>query len=353
MITRQISEQLARHPRTHMFWNPVRQLRRLRDVGVGEFDTWVGERPDGKLELIRVGRGEAAVELLLNEAAVAEATADVAGVVDLLWTARTGAEELTLAYAWSEDHELAYPLDLRWLLRSFIALAKTVGGLHKAGYLHGDLKPEAIHWAEDPAQLQLWDLRMAQQPGERRFDAFSARFAAPEQVAGGALGFDADVYALGVMLYSLFIRDRFPSIILPKGGAIGAPARKGAVQQAALSPITAIGAFEHEEAGIDDVFYAPNEQMQMNAPPIQAKMRALPAPPAARSDNQTILGAKILFAMELERVVRRTADIGVAKELLAVIETATAQKPAERFEDGDAFAAEVAKLLTLAEELAG
>ena len=75
-------------------------------------------------------------------------------MIDLLWTARTGEEELTLGFRWSEAFELAYPLDLRWLLRAFIALSKAVGAMHQSGNLHADLKPEAIRWAEDPEALR-------------------------------------------------------------------------------------------------------------------------------------------------------------------------------------------------------
>ncbi|MGE0711991.1 MAG: hypothetical protein AB7N76_20440 [Planctomycetota bacterium] len=336
MLSRALSEALAEHPRRGLFSDPLRGLRRVRALG-GELETWVGERPDGSLELVRRGAGEAALELLLNEVRAARAVQEP-GLARLLWTARGGDEELLLGFGWRAAHALAYPLDLRWLLRSFIALARAVAALHRAGLVHADLKPEAVLWAEDPQDLLLWDLRISQAPGPRAFDAFSARFAAPEQVAGGELGLAVDVYALGVMLYSLFIRDRFPAIILPKraGGGAAGP------RQAALSAITAFGSLDEEPppaANLSDTFI-----------PIQEMQQQVGPPPRPR-DDQAILGAKILFAIELERVMDRTADIGVAKELLAAIERATAQKPAQRFPDAAAFAEELAKLLALAEEV--
>ncbi len=365
MLSRELREALDRHRRAGMFWNPTRELRRVGTLPTAEFEVWVGERPDGAVELVRSGAGPAAVELLLNEVAVAREVGH-RGLPRLLWTARTGDEGLALGFAWRSSLPLTYPLDLRWLLRSFIALARAAGALHGAGWIHADLKPEAVSWSEDPDQLLLSDLRMAQRPGPRRFDAFSARFAPPEQVARGELDFSADVYALGVMLYSLFIRERFPTILMPAGSTAGAGPT---AQQAALSPITSLGALLEE----DEPYAPPRKKggppvarqmmaQQMLEPivpqmlePIAQQNFAPPPPPLSAAsggqDAQAVLGAKILFALQLDRVVRRTADIGVAKELLAVIERATAQKPADRFQDANVFAEELAKLLALAEEL--
>lgn len=349
MLSKAVRDALAAQRRAGLFWDPRRKLRRIETRSSAEFEVWVGERSDGGQQLVRVAHGQAGLELLLNEVEVAQAT-EHKGLSRLLWAARTGEQELTAAFRWRQSVELAYPLDLRWLLKSFIALGHAVAALHRAGWVHADLKPEAISWSVHPERLLLSDLRMAQEPGPRRFDAFSARYAAPEQVAGGTLDPTADVYALGVMLYSLFIRDRFPSILVP---AVGATQHPGRPQQAALSPITSMGLLE------DEVEYAP-PPANKGGPPnlmVQQAMLPPPPPPPVRSgggdDGQAILGAKVLFAMQLQRVVQRTADIGVAKELLAVIERATAQKPADRYPDAEAFAAEIAKLLALAEELVG
>jgi len=347
VLSREIEAALAEHRRTGFLYNPLSDLRRLSTFQVG-LPTWIGQRSEGSFELVREAGGEVALELLLNELRVVQSVDDPS-LPRLLWTARTGAEGLKVGYAWRAVHKLTYPLDLRWLLRSFIALAKSVAVLHRANLLHADLKPEAVSWAEDPQQTLLWDLRMAQAPGPRAYEAFSARFAAPEQVAGGELSPSSDVYALGVMLYSLFIRDRFPAILLPKGGGAGPPSKIGP-RQAALSADSVVCLFDEDE-GTDfgpDVFRANNV-----GPPIPMQM-AMPKPrgpaaPRSSSDRQAILGAKILFALELDRVLQRTLDIGLAKELLAVIERATAQKPAERYQDAAAFAEALAKLLVRTE----
>ncbi|HHO51429.1 MAG TPA: hypothetical protein ENK18_11260 [Deltaproteobacteria bacterium] len=320
MLTRELEARLRRHRPVRWWWRPLRSLRRVRAVSEGDLFTWVGQRPRGTRELVRHARGEAAVELLLNELDVLSRLGELEGLPPLLWSARPGSEELMAGLAWSERHELVYPLDFRWLLSSFVRLAEIVGAIHDRGWLHGDLKPEAVHWSADPLQTLLWDLRLAQEPGEPKFEAFSARYASPEQVAGDPMLFSSDVYALGVMLYSLFIRSRFPSILMPR-----APGPAGIEDAgASLSAITAIGAFDDEEMPL---------------------ARAVPAPPSARGDDQTILGAKVLFAMELDRVMRRTADIGIGNEVIAIIGCATSQKPADRYPNGAVFAAELEAIL--------
>lgn len=292
----------------------------MHTVSSGDLQTWIGQRPRGEWELVRWACGEAAIEVLLNELDALSHLRDLEGLPQPLWSAQLSAEVLAASVAWTERHELVYPLDFRWLLRSFVRLAEIVGSIHDRGWLHGDLKPEAVRWSADPQQTLLWDLRLAQEPGEPKFEAFSARYASPEQVAGDPMLFSSDVYALGVMLYSLFIRSRFPSILMPRGA--GPAPTEGA--GAALSAITAIGAFDDEEVPL---------------------ARALPGRPSPRGDDQTILGAKVLFAMELDRVMRRTADIGIANEVIAIIERATAQKPSDRHPNGAVFAAELEAIL--------
>lgn len=324
MLPIAMEERLRAHPRCGVLWRPLRDLRRVRTVDGGEdFQTWVGERGDGSRELIRRAVGEAALELLLNELDVVAAVSHPA-LAKVLWTARSGPEELVVAYRWREERALAFPLDLRWLLRAFTALCRAVHALHEAGFVHADLKPEAIAWGEAPDDLILWDLRLAQRAGPRRFDAFSARYAAPEQVTGGDIDPRTDVYALGVTLYSLFIRGRFPPILVGGGGGGAGPVGT------ALSPITCFG----------DLGAAPDATGGV-------------ASTSGERDVQATLGAKLVFEAELERVIRRNTDIAVAAELLRLIEQATALKPSLRHAHAGALATATAALLALAEEVGG
>lgn len=311
MIPREQRKVLEAHREPGFFWDPRKGLRRVKTLDA-EVESWIGEREDGARELVRRAQGEAALELVLNELEVLGAVKHAA-LPAPVWTARTGQEELTVALGWRPERELLFPVDLRWLLRATIAACKAVQALHQAGWVHGDLKPEALCWEDDrPEGVLVWDLRIAQRPGPRRFEAFSARTAAPEQVLGGDVDPRTDVYALGVTLYSMFIRGRFPAILTP-AGATSAPGPGGAT----LSAITCFG----------------------------------PGGDTTPGDNQATLGAKVLFASELDRVIRRNTDIAVASDLLRLIEKATAQKPADRFGDAGALAEAVARLLAKAEEL--
>ncbi len=338
MLSKAIRDKLDQHRRPSMLWNPRRKLRYLKAMPRSEFRSHIGERPDGQLELVRQANGEAALELLLNEIDVAQRV-EHDNLAKHLWIARTGREALTVGSEWLIEHKLSYPLDLRWLLRSFVAVCRAVAALHEAGVVHADLKPESICFAEEPGELLVWSLRMAQEPGPRRFDAYSARFAAPEQVSGGDLGFHSDVYALGVVLYSLFIRARFPSILVPKSKGVG-------------SPSTTI-----PPGGFAEITARPKLSAATNLMALDF-LDPGPGRPGAggqgsgKGDTQAVLGAKIYFAHELERVMTRTANIGVAKELLAVIERATEQKAVDRYADADVFAGEIQRVLDLTEEIA-
>ncbi len=312
-------------PRLGWWGGRLRGLRRVRSLEQDVVTAWVGERPDGARELVRRGWGEAGVEQLLNEldalgalGAAGPGPGGAGGVVRPLWVGREGEAGLVVALPWVVERALEHPLDLRWLLRAFVAVARAVGALHRAGWVHAGLTEDALRWGPGPDDVAVWDLRWAQRPGPRRFEAFSARFAAPEQVTGGALGPQADVYALGVLLYSAFHRGRFPTILVPQGRA-GAHAT-----EAALSPVTVFG--PGGEAWADEGEAAP--------------------------DVQGTLGAKVLFATELERVVRRNTDIALAAEVLRVIERATELEPERRHADALALADALSALLARAEELA-
>ena len=316
MLPKSVREPYLAIPKAGWFSNPLKDLRRLEVLDHGLIETWVGERTDGSQALIRTANSQSGLRLLLNEWEVGRA-ASHENLGSPAWAVRSRQQQLDLGTPWGPRLTLTYPLDLRWLLRSLIHLSRAVSAMHHAGYIHADIKPESVRWTDDPQHLILFDLRLAQPPGPRRFEAYSARYASPEQIAGGELTWASDVYALGGCLYSLFIKQRFPQILVPDA-APEAPVPER------LSAITAF-------AGPSPTFSSSFE--------------------AAELDTQGILGAKVLFSMELERVKQRTEDIGIADKLLAVISKATAPKPEERYPDAEALAAALAELLARAEEL--
>ena len=86
-----------------------------------------------------------------------------------------------------------------------VALA-TAGGLaalHDAGYLHGDVKPSNVGFAED-GSAKLLDFGLARLAAGEQFPAGgTAAYLSPELLAGRPAAAADDVWALGVVLYEM------------------------------------------------------------------------------------------------------------------------------------------------------
>ena len=102
-------------------------------------------------------------------------------------------------------------LGLRERLRLFRHACEVVSYAHGKLIVHLDLKPSNV-WVTDEGEVKLLDFGIAQhltQDG-RAVDStvvtrrlLSLNYAAPEQIGGESLDVQADVYALGVLLYQL------------------------------------------------------------------------------------------------------------------------------------------------------
>jgi serine/threonine-protein kinase PknK len=108
------------------------------------------------------------------------------------------------------------------LLRACLDTADQLTTLHRAGILHGDIKPENIILKPDGSGT-LVDLGLAVEFGERGALAkgFTPAFAAPELVAGGPLTLRTEVYSLAATLLRVFAhRNLEDSVLVAKVHAI-------------------------------------------------------------------------------------------------------------------------------------
>ena len=106
--------------------------------------------------------------------------------------------------AWADERRLAVPARLEL----FLQVLDAVQHAHERGVLHRDLKPSNILVTEE-GRILLLDFgvaRLLQRPSTltRAFgQAFTPRYASPEQQRGADLTPATDIYSLGVVLYEL------------------------------------------------------------------------------------------------------------------------------------------------------
>lgn len=103
--------------------------------------------------------------------------------------------------AWCDGRSLK----LRQRIELFVAICDAVSYAHSRGVIHQDIKPSNILvTADGKTQLLDFGLSMLASDGkDRRRLAVTSGYCAPEVMTGASLGFGADVYALGVLLYQL------------------------------------------------------------------------------------------------------------------------------------------------------
>src|SRR5215469_5106954 len=96
--------------------------------------------------------------------------------------------------------------DLRNKLRIALELARALAFIHSEKIIHRDLKPENVHIALN-GQVKLMDFGIAKREGldltRTGLMVGTPYYMAPEQVTGGPLTAQADVYSFGVLLYEL------------------------------------------------------------------------------------------------------------------------------------------------------
>jgi serine/threonine-protein kinase len=97
------------------------------------------------------------------------------------------------------------PAQALWFIRQ---TAEALAALHRAGWLHGDVKPDNI-LASLQGHVTLLDLGFASRAGatdDQQPLVMSPAYAAPERLAGhGVITSAADIYSLGATLFELLV----------------------------------------------------------------------------------------------------------------------------------------------------
>ena len=111
----------------------------------------------------------------------------------------------TLRRRLRRDYHLDIPTAV-WIARQ---TADALAALHRAGFLHGDVKPDNIRLVDD-GTARLIDLGFAHRPGENAmflregYVLGTANYLAPELCAfKPETGFSSDLFSLGVTLYEI------------------------------------------------------------------------------------------------------------------------------------------------------
>ena len=298
----ELKMRLKRLPR--LWFDPLQRYSRKQKVkGDGADGAVLGRRRDGRIERVRWADGNETRKLLLAEYEALR-TASHTYLARLCWAGVQGMR-LFVATTWidGKDRE-EWPVPLPALLRRMECAARGVAALHEKGLVHGDLKPATILSAGDGALVI--DFKFAAPAGKREETSYSPKFASPEQILEENVGPEADVYALGVTLYSLFIRDRFPTLLKPESS--------------------------DEDEGKSEVL---SPETMITAPMISAPVKREAG--ADRAEG-AIVGAKVLFRSRFAGVMEGCADAGLIGPTLKVVQRACNLDPKKRYPNAGSLA---------------
>lgn len=207
--------------------------RILREIGRGGMGAvFLAERADGEfqqqaaLKIIRPSFARGELEKLFKRERQILASLNHPNIAKLIDGGVSGTGELFLAMefiagdpliVFAEKHQL--PIDDR--LRLFLKVCRAVSFAHQNLVIHRDLKPSNI-LVPDDGEPRLLDFGLAKlsQPAaaqsgladsdrtETVFRAFTAAYAAPEQILGKNATTVSDVFSLGVILYELLAGEK-------------------------------------------------------------------------------------------------------------------------------------------------
>ncbi len=218
----------------------VGSWRLLHHIGQGGMGTvWLAERADGAyerqvaLKLPRIASSEQLVARMARERHIAARLEHPA--IARLYDA--GLDELGRPFI-AMEYVAGVPID-RWVreqrlgvpetLALFVEVVRAVAHAHGRLVVHRDIKPSNVIVGRDgkPCLLDFGIAKLlgdgdnaAMAPTADAGRALTPHYAAPEQLAGGAVGVQADVYSLGVLLHEL-LTGRLP--VRPGASETAAP----------------------------------------------------------------------------------------------------------------------------------
>ncbi|MFN3199176.1 MAG: inactive serine/threonine-protein kinase VRK3 [Bradymonadia bacterium] len=304
--------------------DPLRRYRTLRTIEEGRMSHMLGVTPEGERHFLKVARSATGKRLMANELSALADLEDVQGIQHPVHT-YSDDQHAVVAFEQLHNPALRFPVDIPELLQLTIDVLEILSAVHARGWVHCDLKPAHLMQRAD-GQLALVDFDIAQKPGPSAFGAYTALFAAPEQIVGDALDHRVDLHAVGVMLYMLFTYDRFPAVLEERTESeayIGVLKARPAKNRAYLSGQTMyVG-----KGSLSKVAGAPQN---MAGPPTNTE-----------AEKRRVLGAKYLFSAELKRTCDVNAEIRLAGEVMRVVRTACAVDPEARYPSAEVMAADL------------
>lgn len=211
----------------------ISHYRVLKMIGSGGMGSvWLAERCDGRFErqvaikfIHSAALGQGGAERFQREGKILARLADprIAEMIDAGVSAR-GEAYLVLEYVEGQsidDYCDEYRLDIEARIRLFLEVLTAVAHAHSNLIVHRDIKPSNVLVRND-GQVKLLDFGIAKLLADEvegssptiltleGGSVLTPLFAAPEQVADGAVTTATDVYALGVLLY-LLLTGRHPA----------------------------------------------------------------------------------------------------------------------------------------------
>lgn len=202
-------------------WGPYRVIRPLGRGGMGA--VYLAERTDGEVDqrvAIKVVRSSADLpafqERFLGERRIL-ASLNHPGIARLLDAGRTGDGQPYLVMEFIDGVAIdtyCAQLDLRDVLKLFLAVCDAVSYAHRNLIIHRDLKPSNI-LVDSAGRPKLLDFGIAKildttEDARTLVRILTPEYASPEQMRGEAHSTATDIYSLGAVLYKLILGDGLP-----------------------------------------------------------------------------------------------------------------------------------------------